>query len=495
VRDAAALLDQKLPQPDGFDLFDLLCTREYEDNTEIDGFSLPSAARRAHQSASITALRTSHSSTAAQVQYIEDLLHFAVDASIDPTSVDPVLSELCGDRAFLEALSEFARSNQQSLLASVAGVAIRHWRRIDPVQYSHYGRVFAASQSVRMAGSVASAVSYGPPLEEPIHGDLEILTVLAGRQEPYVLQPVFFGLPRLAKVTEFRAAAIALITGVTIGNHKFLAKEYCNIFGPYGISPSLLDPAGVEKMLANLVVVDELDRDAFGGFLANVCGIAPFAIVSFFETRIEHAQALNGRGEDTDYDAIPSSFSWSTLRSVRVHPEYEQTLRSLIALMKRYPGYEHELSPIFWHIATTDVTTFTVLDELLHTSDPDDALLLLKLLSEAPKELAIRHPAFAIHILEQCSSHNEQLEGFAMSRLTANCFSAGGFQAVQPGGTIYMGSGPSGEAKTSVTSLLANLPPGSLAFKLYTEIANMSGPTFTAPVFPDLVEELEDSEE
>ncbi len=248
-------------------------------------------------------------------------------------------------------------------------------------------------------------------------------------------------------------------------------------------------------MLANLVEVDELDRDAFGGFLANVCGIAPLAMVSFFETRIQHAQALGEHGDDTDYDAIPSSFSWSTFSSVRVHPEYEQTLRSLVELMKRYPRYEHELSPIFWHIATTDVTTFTVLDELLHTSAPDDALLLLKLLSEAPKGLAILHPAFAMHILEQCSSHNEQLEGFAMSRLTANCFSAGGFQAVQPGGPIYMGSGPSGEAKTSVTSLLANLPPGSLAFKLYTGIANMSGPTFTAPVFPDPLEELEDSEE
>jgi hypothetical protein len=493
LRDAAELLDQELPQPDGFDLFDLLCTREYEDNTEIDGFSLPSAARRAHQSASITALRASHPNIEAQVQYIEGLLHLAVDASIDPMSVDSVLSELCGDRAFLEALSEFTRSNQQSLLASVAGVAIRHWRRINPVQYSQYGRVFAASQSLRMAGSVASAVSCGPPLEEPMQADLEILTVLAGRPEPYVLQPVFFGLRRLAKVSEFRAAAIALIIGVRIGNHKFLAKEYCNIFGPCGMSPSLLDQTVVDKMLANLVQVDELDHDAFGGFLANVCGIAPLAIVSFFDARIQHAQTLDGRGEDTDYDAIPSSFSWSTFSSVRVHPDYEQTLHNLVELMKRYPRYEHELSPIFWHIATTDVTTFTVLDELLHTSDPDDALLSLKLLSEAPKCLAIHHPAFAMHILEQCSCHNERLEGLAISGLTANCFSAGGFQAVQPGAPIYIGSGPSDEAKRSVASLLANLPPGSLAFKLYTEIVNMSGPRYT--VFPDPLEGLEDSEE
>jgi hypothetical protein len=256
VRDAAALLDQELPHPDGFDLFDLLCTNEYEDKTEIDGFSLPSPARREYQSASTTALRTSHPSTAAQVQYIEDLLHLAVAASIDPISVGSVLSELCGDRAFLEALSDFARDNQQSLLGSVAGAAVRHWRPINPPQYSHYGRLFAASQSVRMAGSVASAVSYGPPLEEPIQADLEILTVLAGRPEPYVLQPVFFGLRRLTKMSEFRAAAIALITGVRIGNRKFLAKEYCNIFGPYGISPSLLDQTAVEKMLANLVEVD-----------------------------------------------------------------------------------------------------------------------------------------------------------------------------------------------------------------------------------------------
>ena len=101
-------------------------------------------------------------------------------------------------------------------------------------------------------------------LEEPIQADLDILTVLAGRPEPYVLRPVFFGLRRLTKVSEFRTAAISLITGVAIGNRKFLAKEYCGIFGPYGISPSLLDQAGVEKMLANLVEVDELDHDSFG---------------------------------------------------------------------------------------------------------------------------------------------------------------------------------------------------------------------------------------
>lgn len=495
VRDAAVSLDQKMPRPDGFDLFYVLCTNEYEDNTELDGFSLPAAARREHQSAAIRALRTRYPNTEAQVQYIENLLQLAVDASIDPISVDSVLSELCRDLSFLEAFTEFARSNQQSLLGSVAGVAIRHWRPLDQVRYSHYGRAFAGAQSGRMASSVGSAVSYGPPLDEPIQADIEILAVLSGRSEAYVLQPVFFGLRRLTKFGEFRAAAIALITGVRIGNRKFLAKEYCGIFGPYGISPSLLDQTAVEKMLANLVEVDELDHDAFGSFLTNVFGIAPLSIVSFFETRIQQAQTLDQRGEDTDYDAIPSSFSWSTFSSARVHPAYDQTLHRFVELLKRYPRYEYELSRIFWHIATTDMTTFTVLDELLHTSDPDDALLLLKLLSDAPKCLAVHHPAFAMHILEQCSHHNERLEGLAISVLTANCFSVGGAQAVQLGAPIYLGSGPSDEGRRSVASLLADLPPGGLAFKLYTKIANMGGPTYTGPVFPDPMEELEDFEE
>ena len=496
VRDSVTALQQELPRPELFDMFDVLCTNEYEDNTEAEGYSIPSSRRREQQDSAITSLREKFPEIEDQIHAIEHLLQQAIDARIDPESIDSVLSQMCRDRAFLEGLSEYALRHQKSILASVGGIAARHWRSVDRAQYARYGCLFAQSPNVRMAGSVASAVSYGPPLDGPIHEDVEILTVLAKRNEAYILGPVFFGLRRLTKTEAFRAPALALIMGVEIGDHQNLAKEYCNIFGPYGISPALLDRARVEKMLANLVAVEELDRDAFGGFVANVCGIAPLAIVSFFEARIAHAKMLEDSGQDTDYEPIPSSFSWSTFSAVRNQPEYEAVLRSLLNLMKRYPRYEYLLRSIFWHIATTDVTTFSVLDDLLHASNPDDSALLVRSLAEAPKGLAVNHPMFAIHILAECAPRSEELERAAMARLIGNCYSAGGVQAVPVGGAMTLSaSEPSDRMRTSAAALLVNCPSGSLAFRLYSEIVNARPPSFAPPTFPDLLEDVEDFEE
>ncbi len=144
---------------------------------------------------------------------------------------------MCGDEDFLEGLSEHSLTHEQSILASVAGIAVRHWRSVDAARYAQYGRLFALSPILRTVGSVASAVSYGPPLNDPIHQDLEILAVLAGRKEAYVLGPVFFGLKRLTKVNAFRAPALALIMGVQIGDRHNLAKEYCNFLRHCWIDP------------------------------------------------------------------------------------------------------------------------------------------------------------------------------------------------------------------------------------------------------------------
>jgi hypothetical protein len=249
-------------------------------------------------------------------------------------------------------------------------------------------------------------------------------------------------------------------------------------------------------MLANLIAVEELDRDAFGGFLANVCDITPLGIVSFFEARIAHAQMLEDGGCDTDYEPIPSSFSWSTLSAARGSSDYEAALRSVRDLMMRFPKYIYQLRSIFWRLGTTDPTTFSVLDELLHSSAPDDLSWVIDLLGEAPKGLALNHPMFAIHVLAECADRSEELERAAMSRLIGNCFSPGGFQAVPLGGPITIASGESSEVMNSpAAALLANCEPGSLAFKLYTEIANARRPSFPQPTFPSDFDDSDDAEE
>jgi hypothetical protein len=97
-----------------------------------------------------------------------------------------------------------------------------------------------------------------------------------------------------------------------------------------------LDKASLEKILANLIAVEELDRDAFDGFIANVFCIAPLAIVSFFEARIAHAQTLEDSGQDTDYEPIPSSFPWSTLSAACRSSYNETALRGFRDLIKAF---------------------------------------------------------------------------------------------------------------------------------------------------------------
>ena len=47
-------------------------------------------------------------------------------------------------------------------------------------------------------------------------------------------------------------------------------------------------------------------------------------------------------------------------------PTYPEAIAQLVALIRRYPNYEFYLAPIFWHLATFDVATQSVLDQLLH---------------------------------------------------------------------------------------------------------------------------------
>lgn len=488
-------MQRELPVVELFDMFNLLCTDEFEENTEAEGYHFPSPKRQQQQDAALTLLRETFPDTHDQLNTIERLLRQAVDASTEPKAAAPVFSHMCQARPFLEVLAEYLLTHEESILASLGGVPIAKWRFVDCARYVRYGRLFAASPNVLLAHSTATAVSYGPPLNDPIPEDVDILAVLAKRNEPYVLFSVFVGLKRLGRAEAFRASALTLIEGVEIGNHHHLAKEYCDIFGPYGIPPAVLDSMAVEKILANLVAVDKLDRDAFGNFVAGVCGVAPLALVAFFEKRIVHAQLLEESGQDTDYEPVPSSFSWSSCNAIRNHPEYEASLRGLLDVMRRYPQHDYYLVSIFWHIATTDLTTFSVLDELLHTSNPDDADFLLKLLGEAPGGVALNHPIFAIHILMQCADQSEELEHAALARLVGNCFSGGGFQQVTAG-THTLGDSDSIDAiKSAATKLLANSHRDSLAFRLYTAIAKAQQPSFPAPAFSTWLGKPEDFEE
>ena len=296
IRAVAAEVHASLPHPDFFDLFDILCANEYEGSVG----ELPSQQRRNRQDAAIAALRERLPNGEDQIDVIEQLFSQVFAAGISLKSGVSVLVQMCRSRPFLEAFSEYALKHPRSIAAANIGIAIDGWRYLDRSQFARYGALFARSENIRTAASVASGVSQGPLEELLAREDLEILTILANRSEPGVLHAAIRGLKRLTKVEAFRPAALDLIAGMKINGHQGLATEYTEIFGHYGLSAAMLTRTQVEKIFTNLVEVEQLKDYLFDGLLTRVCGIAPKAIVSFLEARIARAIALQQQGVDSD---------------------------------------------------------------------------------------------------------------------------------------------------------------------------------------------------
>jgi hypothetical protein len=497
VRAAAADLHANLPRPDFFELFDILCTNEYEG---ADG-DLPSQQRRDRQTAAIAALQERFPNGEDQVETIEQLFSQIFASGISLKSGGSVLTQMCRSRAFLEAFSEYALNHPRSIAAGNVAIAIDSWRRFDRTQFARYGGLFARSESIRTAASVASGVSQGAWHELLTREDLEILTILANRSEPAVLHATIGGLKRLTKVAAFRPVSLDLIAGMKINGHQSLAHEYIEIFGHHGLSAAMLTRTQVETIFTNLVEVEQLRDHSFDGLLTSVCGVAPRAIVSFLEARIVRAVALEQQGVDSDYEPIPTHSSWSVLRGARNNEDYGDALAAFVDLMKRYPRYEDRLSVILWRMADiwppleeAGTATFAALDRLLHTSESEDALIVVRSIGDAPLGLAIHHPMFALHILWTCAALGENIRDAAMNRLVSNCFASGGVSAVQPGIPILVRSGLAEPWQKTVTELLSHCEPGSLAFELFSRISGTQ-PVYHTLDLPDPTEETDEPEE
>jgi hypothetical protein len=247
--------------------------------------------------------------------------------------------------------------------------------------------------------------------------------------------------------------------------------------------------------------VEELRDYSIDGLLTSVCGVAPKAIVSFFETRIVHAIALEQQGVDNDYETIPNNTSWSVFSAAQHSKDYSDALTAFVDLMKRYSRYEDRLSVIFWHMADiwpsheeTGTAIFAALDPLLHNSESEDALLVVRSLDDAPLGLDINHPMFALHVLWTCSAFGEEMKNAAMNRLVSKYFASGGVSAVQPGVPIMVHSGLAEPWRQEVTELLSHCEPGSLAFELYSRISGTE-PVYQTLDFPDPSEEADETDD
>jgi hypothetical protein len=487
IRGRASEMLASLTTPDLFDVFDVLCTEQWEQNTDADIPGITSSRRRELEAQAISSLVVHHPEPTEQVRTIESLVQAALDAGIQVVSIDSFLTELCRDRRFLLAFSEHLLHEGKSLLRQVAGIAIRAWRSTDKQMFLHFGTAFANLQHTAMVVSVASEVCSGPAVQNATAEDLEIISILAARKEPWVIGTILQGLGHLSKPGPFSREARNLLLRVDIGKHSDLAERYCQIVGngPFSVAAAALDSGTIRGMLEKLVPVYELDGPFFGQFISHLAGRTPLGIAALFEARLALAESITPDDQEPLYKPIPNSNQWSTLSDSRQSPDYEGTVRKFFDLGRQYPDDTVYLDQLFWRFGTTDDMTFSILDEGLHAVDVEVFRRTIQLLCDAPKGIAFSHPLFALHLLVECEKRSEEWGNTAMDLLVSNSVSPGGFQAMGPYATP-IGSGVAERAQ----ACLERCDPGSPLHRLYSRLAGI------VPIpLPDFAAQFESDED
>ena len=484
VKREAEQLREKLELPEDFDVFDSLCADQWEYNTLEDGFYSVSEQRNQKEQRAVEFLKA-HGNVNEQIARIERLSKDALDAGIKPEGIDPLLTMSCSDRSFLQGLSDYLLVHPQSILAQVAGIPVRIWRDTDPSLFSHYGSALARTGEWQTAGSVADVVCGGPPLEHPIQEDVEVLAALCERTEPAVLGTVLRGLARLGKVPAFRAAAMELILRVEPGDSEYIARSLCELVGPGHLSPAALDEPTIRGILSKLILLNELPDEALGTFLAYVGGRIPLAVAEFLEARLNHAIEIKADEGFSRYKPLPSASFWSSFQGIQESPEYRVTLEKIFSWVRRFPRWVYETIEIFWHFGRPDETSFSVLDDALHSTDADDLIAALNILTKAQKNLAFNHVAFAMHVLNLCAAHSKEMEAEAVRILQSNCLSLPGGMAVG-GSPIPIWTVVGDRAR----AILEGCEPNSPAFNFYSALAGVA-PSHLPVLVPDLDDEDE----
>lgn len=464
VMRAAREVLNEVPESDELEIFDALCTGQWDRDIEFEDFH---EASRFHQQQVLTAahkFRRMCSDPTERIQTLERMVKGALAARVEVNGADPLLTELCRDVAFLKAFSEHLLTNNETPLGPMAGVALRSWRQVNLLAFSKWGRRLAAHPSVRVASSAASGVCYGP-LDDPAAEDIEVMQELVKRSEPGVLLPTVFGLARLGKVNGQERTAIQLALAINLPDDPKVADEFCEIFGPRGVNPRVLSETDTSAVLDKLVPVRKLEEHNAGALLKGVSGSYPDLLLEFVLKRLGRYRSLRASGASMDYTPVPYRNSWADLSDLRSTSQYEPFLKRIRGLLLELPEEWYWIIQLFWSAAALDEITLSLLDEWLHSGDRQRAELVLELLGKAPRGLAVNHPVFAVHVVEECGKYDEEMLKRAISRLVSNSLSYGGVRAV---GSV---PSPFTETQKRAAELGKVYPEGSAAHLLFSELA------------------------
>lgn len=459
-------------------VLDAICTGPWERDVEFDNLAGATKLVEDRRRLGVETFRKLQPLVAEQIAELNRIVEEALECGIEPKGIGEFVRELCrSDRQFLYQFREYLSSNEDSILAPLVMQVLLEFREVDRHSYAAFGKEMAGHKRVLVAESVARAVCYGPNLSSPIVEDVLILIELARRSEPAVLVPTFFGLARLGQIQGVAPIVCELAARVPLNEDPKLAEEFCEMFGGRGLDPAELQPTQVEAILTKLVSVSELSEHGVQPFLDRLSGLHPKLVTDFLIKRIERQRELYAADENTDYEPFP--FRRMHLNGLRTTPEYEAVLRQLRDLVLKYSD-ELWTVPLFWSVATIDRPTLSVLDEWVHTAEPEKLNGILKLLTEAPPIVSAK-PLFAIHLVEEFAHAGQEWEDRIIGRLVSNSLSFGFGYGIPS---------PVGNAHDTAAALIDRYKEDSPSHRLFKElVANKDAWSERAPMIEDAMSE------
>jgi hypothetical protein len=360
-------------------------------------------------------------------------------------------------------------------LEGAASVPLRAWRERDRAEFLRLGVACARASNQRLTLAITTIVAEEFTSRPPLPEELEILSILARRKEPLIVLNLFHGIGALARRPQFVGYAESLIREVEIGTHPGLAEAYCGIVGPgpLSVGPDALSLATIHEMLRKLVPVTELDQHHFGAFISYVCGRTPLGVVGLLEARLAHASQLSSDHDRRAYKSVPSPQHWSSLSGVRESPDYAESLRRLLGLLRTYSDASVNLEEFFWRVAAGDDTTLLVFSERIASRDETNLRVVLHLLHEGPIQVVFTSPAFAEQILERFAELGPDAEQRAVGALISNTVTLRGFFTAG-NGPVKLNSG----LKERAQAELVACPVGSRLAQIYSTLAGVEPVVF-----------------
>jgi hypothetical protein len=331
------------------------------------------------------------------------------------------MEQLCSDRAFLEEFIPYLLGEPDHFLAQMICFPLTIFRSTDPARYRELGLQGATHMIETLALGVSAAVCYGPNLTDPIAEDMAIIESLSRHPNRRVRYNAFLGVGRIGGHRAYERRAVRIVLAADVEDSPVLAEELCETFAPTRIRLDALDEADVRAILRKFVPVNELDDYWTTQFLDRIGRVYPAALFDFLLERLDRAAEKWARGESLGgYAPVTGHRMGGAFHSLQTGPRYPDFLAQVRDRYVAQPELRYWLEQIFWDIGTTDATTLSSIDDLLHSGDKETLRAAIDLINGAPTGLALSRPYFAVHVLELCADIDHNLFERASSTLITN---------------------------------------------------------------------------